>query len=134
MISVKSECRKMKCSHLCLTTPGSAKCACPEGTSFAAGSNNTVCNAGEWNSYKGEWIEVVCLLTKYIVQKMDLLLYQFTNNLNYKRIEKEHNIYFNTVDDQQINKQTNYIKIEGRLDDFHVRYYSKNKQLLIVVH
>lgn len=36
----------MKCSHLCLTTPEGASCACPEGTSFIPDTGNTICDAG----------------------------------------------------------------------------------------
>ncbi|GFR87432.1 low-density lipoprotein receptor-related protein 2-like [Elysia marginata] len=44
-ISVKSACKYMTCSHLCLTTPEGAQCACPEGAGFAPNTGNTVCDS-----------------------------------------------------------------------------------------
>ncbi|XP_059178824.1 low-density lipoprotein receptor-related protein 2-like isoform X2 [Physella acuta] len=44
-ISIKSGCKNLTCSHLCLTVPGGARCACPEGTSFLPDTNDTACDA-----------------------------------------------------------------------------------------
>ncbi|CAL1548074.1 unnamed protein product [Lymnaea stagnalis] len=44
-ISIKSGCKKLACSHLCLIIPGGARCACPEGTTFLPDTNNTSCDA-----------------------------------------------------------------------------------------
>ncbi|XP_076440226.1 low-density lipoprotein receptor-related protein 2-like [Babylonia areolata] len=47
-LSIKSNCSRSECSHLCLITPEDYTCACPQGTQFAQGST-TVCNAAYEN-------------------------------------------------------------------------------------
>uniref|UniRef100_A0A2C9KAN0 EGF-like domain-containing protein n=1 Tax=Biomphalaria glabrata TaxID=6526 RepID=A0A2C9KAN0_BIOGL len=44
-ISIKSPCKFLICSHLCLVVPEGARCACPEGASFVPDTNNTICDA-----------------------------------------------------------------------------------------
>ena len=47
IISVKSNCSKSNCSHLCLIVPDGYTCACPQGTIFVEDSD-TLCNAGQF--------------------------------------------------------------------------------------
>ncbi|XP_035827354.1 low-density lipoprotein receptor-related protein 2 [Aplysia californica] len=61
-ISIKSECRNMECSHLCLVIPGGAKCACPEGAGFVQGTGETVCDAARSGQTKPmPWEDCRCL-------------------------------------------------------------------------